>query len=126
MFTMFRQYPIVIAETRQFRQSVKKVMTDEQISELIGHVAFHPEGGDVIEGTGGVRKLRWARPGMGKSGGLRVIYFFYDLNRPLYLITAYTKSSQETITDEDKKVMRRLTKALVDQRKATGAKEDDQ
>lgn len=114
MIFMRRQYPIVIAETLPFQRACKKLMSDEELSGLIGHVAFHPEGGDVIQNTHGVRKLRWDRPGMGKSGGLRVLYFYHDLNMPLYLLNVYAKSNVENISEADKKIIRKYVKVLVD------------
>lgn len=110
---MRRQYPIVIAETKPFQQDAKKLIPEDELSQIIGHVAFHPEGGDLIQGTGGVRKLRWDRRGMGKSGGLRVIYFFHDLNMPLYLLSVYPKNQKENISDAEKSDMQHLTKAIV-------------
>jgi hypothetical protein len=113
MIEMQRQYPIVIAETKPFQNAAKKLITEDELSQIIGHVAFHPEGGDLIQGAGGIRKLRWDRPGMGKSGGLRVIYFFHDLNMPLYLLAVYPKSQKSNITDSEKAIMGKLTKELI-------------
>ncbi len=113
MITMRRQYPIVIAETKPFQNEAKKLLPEDELSQIIGHVAFHPEGGELIPGTGGIRKLRWDRPGMGKSGGLRIIYFFHDLNMPLYLLSVYPKNKKGTITDAEKNAMQTATKAIV-------------
>lgn len=87
-------------------------MTDEERSGLIGHIAFHPEGGDIIPDTDGIRKLRWDRPGMGTRSGLRVIYFFYDLNMPVYLLAVYPKSQKIDLTQDEKSNMRHLAKAV--------------
>ena len=56
---------------------------------FVTFIAANPEAGDVIPDTGGVRKVRWTRAGSGKRGGTRVIYFYYDAGRPLYLLLVY-------------------------------------
>lgn len=62
----------------------------------------------MIPETGGVRKIRWGRAGMGKRGGVRVIYYYYNANRPLYLITLYAKNRQENLTAHQKTEMRQF------------------
>ncbi len=108
-----KSYPITIAETAHFQRTVKKILTEEELSELIGHVAFNPTGGDLMPDTGGLRKLRWRLSGHGTRSGARIIYFFYDLNMPLYLLAAYSKSEKIDLTKGEKKEMRQLAKALV-------------
>ena len=73
----------------------------------------------VVKNTGGVRKARCARKGSGKSGGIRVIYFYIDHVDIVYLISAYAKSRKEDLTPDDKKLMRRLTKEFKDEKKST-------
>jgi hypothetical protein len=66
-------------------------------------LALHPESGDEIPGTGGVRKVRFAAKGKGKSGGVRVIYYFFDADNPLYAILLYGKNEQVNLTPEQKR-----------------------
>jgi hypothetical protein len=66
----------------------------------------------VIPGSGGVRKIRWARAGVGKRGGARVIYFYHDPGRPLYLLMVYAKAQRENLTEEEKQAVRKLAAAL--------------
>ena len=106
-------YPITIAETSFFQRSVKKILTEEELHELIGHVAFNPTVGDIIPQAGGIRKLRWAIRGHGKRKGARIIYFYYDLLMPLYLLAAYPKSQKLDLTKEEMKEMRQLGRDLV-------------
>ena len=75
-------------------------------------IARTPEAGDVIPNTGGVRKLRWGRAGMGKRGGTRVIYFYHDANRPLYLLMVYAKAQREDLTPDEKRTARMLATIL--------------
>lgn len=67
-----------------------------------------PTSGAVVPGTGGVRKLRWARPGMGKRGGLRIIYYVQDNLGRIWLLTLYGKSAQENISNKTLKLMREV------------------
>ena len=75
-------------------------------------IAANPEVGDVIPDTGGVRKVRWARAGSGKRGGTRVIYFYHDANRPLYLLLVYAKARQENLSSDEKRDVRKLVAIL--------------
>jgi hypothetical protein len=68
--------------------------------------------GDVIPETGGVRKIRWVRAGTGKRGGARVIYFYHDADRPLYLLMVYAKARQENLTPDEKRAVRKLAAIL--------------
>lgn len=66
----------------------------------------------MIPETGGVRKIRWIRPGSGKRGGARVIYFYHNADHPLYLLMVYAKARQENLSPEEKKIVRRLAAIL--------------
>lgn len=77
-------------------------------------VAYHPEGGDVIAGTGGFRKVRIARPDQpkGKRGGARVVYYYVSRARVVYLFTAYTKADADDLSAGIKSDMRKVAAAL--------------
>jgi hypothetical protein len=74
---------ITVAETPVFVRQAKEVWSEEERDEFVLYIAGNPEAGAVIPDTGGVRKLRWGRAGSGKRGGVRVIYFYRDPDRPL-------------------------------------------
>lgn len=78
------------------------------------YLAYHPLAGDLIQGTGGVRKLRWGLEGRGKRGGARVIYFFHEPNMPLFALTAYAKNEQADVSQQDRNDLRQLTDLLVE------------
>ena len=84
-------------------------MSPETISQLEEFLAANPEAGDVIPASGGIRKLRWKRPGMGNRGGARVIYFYLVTRETVYLMSVYAKSDKEDLSNDDKK---RLQKKL--------------
>lgn len=97
--------PITVAETHFFLRAAEKIWSEEERAELVDYVAHNPEAGDVIPGTGGVRKLRWARSGSGKRGGARVIYFYYRPDCPLYLLLAYAKAQATDLSADEKKAV---------------------
>ena len=76
-------------------------------------VGTSPGAGDLIPGTGGVRKLRWSRGGKGKRGGLRVIYYFHNEMCPVFLLTVYSKSQKANLTKAERNEWRQLVSVLV-------------
>jgi len=104
---------ITIAETTEYARRAKKLLTEQERSELITYLAAHPEAGDVMEGTGGVRKVRWAREGRGKSGGVRVIYYYHSEGMPLYLLTLYGKSEKDNLSAGERNDLAKLVSLLV-------------
>jgi hypothetical protein len=76
-------------------------------------LAEHPKGGDLMEGTGGVRKLRWSRGGRGKSGGVRVIYYFHSDALPLYLLTLFAKNERANLSKAERNELADLVGLLV-------------
>lgn len=111
--------PITVAETHVFARSAAKIWSEEELIALVDHVAHNPEAGDIIPGTGGVRKLRWRTAGSGKRGGARVIYFYYRPDCPLYPPLAYAKAQASDLTSEEKKAVSDLAatiKRAADQR----------
>jgi hypothetical protein len=101
-------------ETQEFLSATKKLMDDAERAELVLYLAYNPTAGDVIPGSGGVRKLRWGLEGRGKRGGARVIYFFHDTEMPLYLFTAYAKNEREDLEQSEIKAYYKLSEILVE------------
>ena len=85
-----------VVELPLFQRLASAVWDDAEREEFVDYVARNPETGDVIPGTGGVRKVRWRRQGTGKRGGVRVIYFYRDAQMPLFLLLVYAKRSAKT------------------------------
>ena len=103
---------ITVAETPLFARQAEAVWDDDERTEFVAFIAANPEAGDVIAGTGGVRKVRWSRAGTGKRGGVRVVYFYHDANRPLYLLMVYAKARQEDLSPDEKRNVRELAALL--------------
>jgi hypothetical protein len=104
--------PITVAETPLFVRQAEAVWDDTEREEFVNFIARNPTAGDVIPDTGGVRKIRWTRAGSGKRGGARVIYFYHDARRPLFLLMVYAKARQENLSAEEKRTVRRLAAVL--------------
>ncbi|HJU16457.1 MAG TPA: type II toxin-antitoxin system RelE/ParE family toxin [Stellaceae bacterium] len=75
-------------------------------------IARNPEAGDVIPESGGVRKVRWSRRGSGKRGGVRVIYFYYRTDMPLYLLMVYAKARRDDLSPDAKRMVQALAARL--------------
>lgn len=104
--------PVTVAETQLFIRQAENVWTEEEHSDFVDYIADNPESGDLIPETGGVRKVRWGRQGSGKRGGVRVIYFYYNTEAPLYLLMVYAKAVQADLSPEGKKIVKALVAAL--------------
>lgn len=86
-----------VIETPTFQRLAADVWSDDERLEFVSHIAANIEAGDVIPGAGGLRKVRWTRPGMGKRGGARVIYFNRNDRGDLVLLMVYVKTKYDNI-----------------------------
>jgi len=84
-------------ESTLFERICSTYLDDEEYAELQQFMMENPEAGSVIPGSGGVRKLRWKRKGMGKRGGLRVIYFLRYQPNEFWMLTLYAKARKENV-----------------------------
>lgn len=108
-----------VAEMPEFIRRAGKLLSATEVHLLVSYLAEFPAAGVIIQGTGGIRKLRWAREGMGKSGGVRVIYYYHDERIPLYLLTVFGKNQKANLSLAERNEAAKLVKALV---KAAGLK----
>ena len=88
---------LTVVETPEFMDWCVSVWSDEERSEFINWIAAHPDEGDVIPGSGGLRKIRWTRAGMGKRGGARVIFFTRNERGEVVLLLVYAKAKYDNI-----------------------------
>lgn len=98
-----------VVETPLFAKLWPDYWTDDERTEFAAFLAANPEAGDVIPQSGGCRKVRWSRAGMGKQGGMRVIYFNRLAEGSIVLLVIYAKSAQDNISAD---ILRRIVKEL--------------
>ncbi len=107
-----------VVELPEFIQCAKKIKISEtERTDIVDEIADNPMMGDEIAGTGGMRKVRFAANGKGKSGGYRVITFFTGTNIPVFLVTVYPKSgkgAKSNITEQAKNAMKGLSSSIVE------------
>lgn len=101
---------VVFVETPIFTKRIQQYMDDDEYIELQKYLAATPDAGDIIRGSGGIRKLRWAGSGRGKRGGLRVIYFWWVAKDRISMLLAYPKNEMDDLTaDQLKRLKNELT-----------------
>jgi len=100
----------------------KGFLNDDEREALVNYLAYHPKAGDLMRGTGGVRKVRWAREFEGKSGGYRVIYFYHSLNVPLFMLNVFAKNERANLSQAERNQLRKLTSMLVENYRILGGK----
>ncbi len=104
---------LVFFETPLFTRLLPDYLDDEAYSKLQQTLAAEPEAGDVMPGTGGFRKIRWADPrrGKGKRGGLRIIYYYLTEDHQIWLFTIYDKDEVTDLTARQKGVLKQAIQA---------------
>ena len=105
--------PITLVEVPPFERLVAACMTENELDEFKYFIAVNPRAGARMQGTGGIRKVRWAVGGKGKSGGVRIIYYYHNDEIPLFLLTVYPKSRKQSLTAGEKARLRELARAIV-------------
>lgn len=103
-----------VIETEEFILRSKECMGEDVRYEFIDYIAENPTAGTLIAGAGGARKIRWqVNAYSGKRSGARVIYYYYNENIPIYLLTAYKKNEKLNLTEKEKKVLYGIIKSIV-------------
>ncbi|MBI3208959.1 MAG: type II toxin-antitoxin system RelE/ParE family toxin [Candidatus Solibacter usitatus] len=104
---------MTVVETMEFLQRANRLMSESDRADLVVFLASNPEAGVIVPETGGVRKMRWALPGMGKRGGARVIYYYHNQTVPIFLLSAYAKNQKANLSAADLKAMKSLVRSVV-------------
>ena len=100
---------MLFVESSAFSALLEDWLSDEEYRGLQSYLMERPDAGDIIRGSGGIRKLRWAAKGKGKSGGVRVIYYWAKAPVQIYLLTMYGKSER---ADIDRATLKRIAAKL--------------
>jgi hypothetical protein len=98
--------PVVFIETPTFTKRVLQLLDDESYAALQTHLAKHPDAGDMIRSSGGMRKIRWAAKGHGKRGGVRVIYFWWIGRDRISMLFIYPKNEMDDLSATQLKLLR--------------------
>ena len=98
---------LTVVETLLFQRQWPLYWTEEERGAFAAYIAENPAAGIVVPGSGGIRKVRWGRRGLGKSGGVRVIYFIQVAQGEVVLLTLYAKSKTNNLTGQKLKEIRR-------------------
>ena len=96
---------ITIAEVPEYIRQADKLLTESERQDVLNYLAAHPKDGDLIEGTGGIRKLRWGRGGRGKS-------YYHSDTMPLYLLTLFAKNERDNLRKAERNELAKLVDIL--------------
>jgi len=99
---------MVIKETPIFTKQIQGLVSDDEYAEFQNDLIENPELGDIIKKSGGIRKVRMAANGKGKSGGARVLYYWIKDEDQIFMLLAYSKSDMENITDTQLQVLSKI------------------
>jgi mRNA-degrading endonuclease RelE of RelBE toxin-antitoxin system len=99
---------VKIIETFIFTKKIKKLLSDEEYRLLQNELIFNPIKGNVIKGSGGLRKIRWKSQGRGKSGGVRIIYYWVSSEEIILMLLIYPKSEQDDLTSSQLEILKKL------------------
>ena len=103
---------MIFIESKLFEKLREKYLEDERYRELQNFLLEQPLSGDVIQGTGGLRKLRWSANGKGKRGGIRTIYLYITQKSHIHFLTLYAKNEVSDLTSDEKKILKRIVEEL--------------
>ncbi|MCP5206758.1 MAG: type II toxin-antitoxin system RelE/ParE family toxin [Hahellaceae bacterium] len=104
-----------IVELPEFIRKASGLLKEDERLSIIKYLAVHPLSGDLMQGTGGIRKLRWAAQGKGKSGGVRVVYYYHNESIPLFLLTVFGKGERANISKSERNELSKFTSLLLKQ-----------
>ena len=102
-----------IVELPEFQKRASSLLQGEEKTSIINYLAAHPQSGDLMQGTGGIRKLRWSAKGKGKSGGVRVIYYYHNGSIPLFLLTVFGKGEKANLSKTERNDLAKFTNLLL-------------
>ncbi|MES9861828.1 MAG: type II toxin-antitoxin system RelE/ParE family toxin [Candidatus Thiodiazotropha sp. 4PDIVS1] len=101
-----------IVELPEFQRRAYALLSDSEKQRIISYLAAHPQSGAIMQGTGGIRKFRWASGNKGKSGGVRVIYYYHNELIPLFLLTVFGKSEKANLSKVERNELAKFTSIL--------------
>ena len=103
-----------VVELPEYLRRAERLLLEDERQKLVDYLSEHPEAGVIMRGMGGIRKLRWARTGMGKRGGVRVIYYYHNEQMPLYLLTLFGKGAKDDLNPSERRTLRDFVHNLIE------------
>ena len=110
-----RRRPVSVLELPGYRRRADEMLSAEEQDAIVDLIAYEPTCGDLIPGTGGLRKVRVGRGSSGKRGGARVIYYFYNADFPVLLVAIYAKNEKADVSPQEKRKFVALVKEITAQ-----------
>ena len=101
-----------IVELPEYIQRSSRLLNVSDKKGIINYLASHPQSGAVMQGTGGIRKFRWATGNKGKSGGVRVIYYYHNKSIPLFLLTVFGKNEKDNLSKSERNDLAKFANLL--------------
>jgi mRNA-degrading endonuclease RelE of RelBE toxin-antitoxin system len=99
---------VKIIETTIFTKKISSLLTEEEYRNLQNELILNPVKGKIIRGSGGLRKIRWKISGRGKSGGVRIIYYWIIMKKTILMLFVYPKNEQDNLTSAQLKILKSL------------------
>ncbi len=111
---MAYNHKMTFIETKIFTQQITSLMSDPEYRILQNDLLADPKAGNVIENSGGLRKIRFGIKGRGKGkrGGVRIIYFYHDVKDRIYLLVSYRKNEKDDLSAKELEILRNITRGL--------------
>ena len=103
---------MLFVETSEFTGRLRSHLDDDSYAALQAFLSAHPSAGDIIRGSGGIRKIRWGSKGRGKQGGSRVIYYWLVAEDHVYLLTLYSKGVKDDLTRAEVAALRKIVEDI--------------
>ena len=104
---------MMFKETPVFTRQIMKLLSDDEYGKLQQALVINPEAGDLIQHSGGLRKVRWRTATRGKRGGIRVIYYWFVSEEQIYMLLAYGKSEKDDLSAKEIKILRGLVQEVL-------------
>jgi len=101
-----------VVETPTYLKASTSLFSETERADIITAIALDPEAGDVMPGTGGYRKRRFGRAGMGKRGGARIVYLYGGVDFPIFLITIYAKAEKGNLSKAEQNALAKMAKSF--------------